>query len=59
LRERGKLIKQSDEFDTYELSYENETVFLREMIWHVANVKIVEPVQLQKQLLKLVGGVLA
>ena len=59
LRERGKLIKQSDEFDTYELSYENETVFLREIIWHVANVKIVEPVPLQKQLLKLVGGVLA
>jgi len=32
---------------------------LREIIWHVANVKIVEPVRLQKQLLKLVGGVLA
>jgi len=58
LRERGKLIKPGEDFDTYELNYENETVFLREIIWHGANVKILEPVELQSQLLNLVGGVL-
>jgi len=58
LRNRGKLLKQGDEFDTYELNYENEIQFLREIIWHGTNVKILEPADLQKQLLHMIGGVL-
>jgi proteasome accessory factor B len=59
LRQRGKLLSQGSEYDTYELNYENERVFLRELIWHGANVRILEPANLKEQLLAIIDGVLA
>jgi len=59
LRQRGKLLSQSSEYDTYEINYENERVFLRELIWHGVNVRILEPANLKEQLLSIVDGVLA
>jgi proteasome accessory factor B len=59
LRQRGKLLSQGSEYDTYELNYENERVFLRELIWHVANVRILEPANIKEQLLAIIDGVLA
>ena len=59
LRQRGKLLSQESEYDTYEINYENERVFLRELIWHGVNVRILEPANLTEQLLSIVDGVLA
>lgn len=59
LRERGKLISQGGDFDTYEINFEHEQMFLREIIWHGANVRIVEPVALREKLLQLIDGVLS
>ncbi len=59
LRERGKLISQGEDFDTYEINFEYERIFLREIIWHGANVRIIEPANLVEQLLDLVDGVLS
>jgi proteasome accessory factor B len=59
LRERGKLISQGEDFDTYEIYFEYEQIFLREIIWHGANVRIIEPANLVQQLLELVDGVLS
>jgi proteasome accessory factor B len=59
LRERGNLISQGEEFDTYEIKFEHEPMFLREIIWHGANVRITEPVALQEKLLELIDGVLS
>jgi proteasome accessory factor B len=59
LRERGKLISQGEDFDTYEINFEHERIFLREIIWHGANVRIIEPANLVEQLLDLVDGVLS
>ena len=59
LRQRGKLLSQESEYDTYEINYENERVFLRELIWHGVNVRILEPANLKEQLLSIVDGVLA
>ena len=59
LRERGNLISQGEEFDTYEINFEHEPMFLREIIWHGANVRIAEPIALQEKLLELVDGVLS
>ena len=59
LRQRGKLLSQGSEYDTYEINYENERVFLRELIWHGVNVRILEPANLKEQLLAIVDGVLA
>ena len=59
LRQRGKLLLQGSEYDTYEINYENERVFLRELIWHGVNVRILEPANLKEQLLSIVDGVLA
>lgn len=59
LRERGKLISQGDDFDTYEINFEYERIFLREIIWHGSNVRIIEPANLVEQLLDLVDGVLS
>ena len=59
LRQRGKLLSQGSEYDTYEINYENERIFLRELIWHGVNVRILEPVNLKEQLLAIVDGVLA
>jgi proteasome accessory factor B len=58
LRQRGKLLSQGSEYDTYEINYENERIFLRELIWHGANVRILEPANLKEQLLSIVDGVL-
>ena len=59
LRERGNLISQGEEFDTYEINFEHKPMFLREIIWHGANVRIIEPVALQEKLLELIDGVLS
>ena len=59
LRQRGKLLSQESEYDTYKINYENERVFLRELIWHGVNVRILEPANLKEQLLSIVDGVLA
>jgi proteasome accessory factor B len=59
LRQRGKLLSQGTEFDTYEINYENEGVFLRELIWHGVSVRILEPVNLKDRLLSIIDGVLA
>ena len=59
LRQRGKLLSQGSEYDTYEINYENERIFLRELIWHGVNVRILEPVNLREELLSIVDGVLA
>jgi proteasome accessory factor B len=59
LRERGKLISQGEDFDTYEINFEHERIFLREIIWHGANVRIIEPANLVEQLLDIVDGVLS
>ncbi|CAB4677617.1 MAG: WYL domain-containing protein [Actinobacteria bacterium] len=57
LRNRGTFIEQDGEYETFELSYENEITFLRELIWYETNIKIIEPVSLQNALLVLLGGV--
>lgn len=57
LRNRGTFIEQDGEYETFQLSYENETTFLRELIWYETNIKIIEPVSLQNALLALLGGV--
>lgn len=57
-RQRGKLINEGSEFDTYEINFENERTFLREIIWHGDNVRILEPQSLRNQLLVLIDGVL-
>ena len=59
LRERGKLLSQGEDFDTYEINFEYERIFLREIIWHGSNVRIIEPANLVEQLLDLVDGVLS
>ncbi|CAB4735295.1 MAG: WYL domain-containing protein [Actinobacteria bacterium] len=59
LRQRGILISQGNDFDTFEITYENESVFLRELIWQGTNVRVVEPINLKKQLLALIDGVLS
>ena len=58
LRNRGKMISEEIEFDTYQIEYENETTFLRELIWHGPNIQVVEPAELKAGLLKIVDGVL-
>lgn len=58
IRQRGKRVSEGSDFDTYEINYENERTFLREIIWHGDNVKILEPKELSEQLVNLVDGVL-
>ena len=58
LRQRGELIFEGDEFDRYQINYENERIFLRELIWHGANVRILEPENLQRDLISLIEEVL-
>lgn len=58
IRQRGKQVAEGPDFDTYEINYENERTFLREIIWHGDNVKILEPFELREQLIDLVDGVL-
>jgi predicted DNA-binding transcriptional regulator YafY len=52
------MISEEIEFDTYQIEYENETTFLRELIWHGPNIQVVEPAELKAGLLKIVDGVL-
>ena len=58
LRNRGQLISEENDFGTYEIAYENEVTFLRELIWHGVNVQIVEPAELKSALIDLLNGVL-
>lgn len=58
LRNRGRLISEENDFDIYEIAYENEDSFIRELIWHGTNVQIIEPVELQSALLSVLEGVI-
>ena len=58
LRQRGTLLENGDDFDTYEINYENEKIFLREIIWHGNNVKIIEPSDLRNHLIALLDEVI-
>ena len=58
LRNRGQLVSEENDFGTYEIAYENEVTFLRELIWHGVNVQIVEPAELKSALIDLLNGVL-
>jgi proteasome accessory factor B len=57
LRNRGKFIGQDGDYETFELTYENELSFLREILWYENNIQIVEPISLKSALLTLIGGV--
>lgn len=57
-RRRGKQTAEGVEFDTYEIDYENERAFLREILWHGENIRLVEPQALRDQLLILIDGIL-
>ncbi|CAB4744528.1 unannotated protein [freshwater metagenome] len=57
LRNRGVFLEQDGEYETFELTYENELSFLRELIWYESNIMIVEPVSLKDALITLMGGV--
>ena len=57
-RRRGKQTAEGIEFDTYEIDYENERAFLREILWHGENIRLVEPQALKEQLLILIDGIL-
>ena len=57
-RRRGKQTGEGVEFDTYEIDYENERAFLREILWHGENIRLVEPQALKDQLLILIDGIL-
>jgi len=58
LRNRGKFISEENDFGNYEIAYENEDTFLRELIWHGVNVQVVKPAELQSALIALLDGVL-
>ena len=57
LRNRGSLVQPGDEYDIFEVGYENEMVFLRELIWHETNVQIIEPIELKAALLAYLSEV--
>jgi predicted DNA-binding transcriptional regulator YafY len=57
LRNRGVFLAQDGEYETFELTYENELSFLRELIWYEDNIKIIEPISLRDALLALIVGV--
>ena len=57
-RRRGKQTAEGVEFDTYEIDYANERAFLREILWHGENIRLVEPQALKEQLLILIDGIL-
>lgn len=58
LRNRGTFIADDGEFDIYQINFENEAAFLREVIWHGTNVEVMEPIELKQSLLTLLAGVL-
>ena len=58
LRKRGNFIADDGEFDIYQINFENEAAFLREVIWHGTNVEVMEPIELKQSLLTLLAGVL-
>jgi proteasome accessory factor B len=57
LRTRGTFIADDWEFDIYQINFENEAAFLREVIWHGTNVEVMEPIELKQSLLTLLAGV--
>ena len=57
LRARGTFIADDGEFDIYQINFENEAAFLREVIWHGTNVEVMEPIELKQSLLTLLAGV--
>jgi len=59
LRNRGLFLEQDEEFDIYEIAYENENTFIREIVWHGTNVRIIQPIELRASLVKLLQAVSA
>ena len=56
LRNRGKYLEEKDGYDIYEIAYNNESIFLREIIWHGDSVKILEPKSLANSLIATLEG---
>jgi proteasome accessory factor B len=57
LRNRGKLIEEGQQSDTFEFVYTNESSFIRELIWHGSTVKVLEPKSLSQALVALLSKV--
>ena len=58
LRKRGNFLKEESEYDIFEINYENEAMFLREIVWHGPNVQVIEPIDLREAIISLLDGVL-
>jgi len=58
LRNRGSILSEGEEFDTFQIAYENENAFLREILWFGASVRIVEPIELKLSLIALLQEVI-
>ena len=59
LRSQGELLEEGELVDLYGISYTNEVAFLREVIWHGSNVKIIEPESLRASLTSLMKEVVS
>jgi proteasome accessory factor B len=56
LRSSGKLLSESELTDVFEFNYDLAASFLRTLIWYGDSVEILEPKELQDQIMALVGG---
>jgi len=56
LRSNGKLLSETELADLYEFNYDLAAPFLRTLIWYGDSVEILEPKELQDQIMALVGG---
>jgi len=56
LRSSGKLLSETELADLYEFNYDLAAPFLRTLIWYGDSVEILEPKELQNQIVALVGG---
>ena len=59
MRGQGDLLEEGELVDLYGISYTNEVAFLREVIWHGSNVKIIEPEELRASLISLMKEVVS
>ena len=59
LRQRGLLIREESDWDIFEVIYEDEKRFLRELLWHEDKVVVIEPVELRNAIISLLSGVMA
>jgi len=56
LRSSGKLLSETELTDVFEFNYDLAAPFLRTLIWYGESVEILEPKELQNQIMALVGG---